>query len=171
MTPEPREPDVGAIELRTVPRMRVARCFYEGDARGLGPALKEVEDAARRRGVGPVGVSIAMFPRWVEAVTAADGSVRVPPLYAELRVPVSNVAEPVLDGLPIEFVRVDRFRAVCRLYSGPVGTSLRLAQEEMFAWIDRAGLQRHGTRHHHAYMPNVHPGEISVELRVPVRAT
>lgn len=171
MTPEAREPDVGAIEVRTVPRMRVARCFYEGDARGLAPALKQVEDAARSRGVGPVGVSIVMFPRWVEAVAAPDGSVHVPPIYAELRVPVSNVAEPVMADLPIEFVRVDRFRAACRLYSGPVGAALRDAQQEMFAWIDKAGLHRHGTRHHHAYMPNVHPGEISLELRVPVKAT
>jgi len=171
VTAEPRAPDVGPIELRTVPRMRVARCFYEGDARGLGPALKQVEEAARLRRVGPVGVSIAVFPAWVEAVTTEDGSVRVPPLFAELRVPVSNVAETVADAaIPIEFVRVDRFRAVCRLYSGPAGSALRRAQEEMFAWIDKAGLQRHGTRHHHAYMPNVHPGEISLELRVPVTA-
>ncbi len=170
--PTPETPaDIGPIELRTVPRMRVARCFWTGPAGQLGAALRRVEDAARSRGVGPVGVSIAVFPRQVVASVDASGSVVIPPLHAELRVPVSNTAPlvPGVDGAPdVEFVRVDRVRAACRLYSGQVGVSLREAQEEIFAWMDAAGLPRHGTRHHHAYMPNVHPGAITVELRVPI---
>ncbi|MCO4769774.1 MAG: hypothetical protein KDA24_07055 [Deltaproteobacteria bacterium] len=164
-----REPDISPIELRTVPRMRVARLFYAGSSSGLGPALKEVEAAARLRGVGPVGVAIALFPAQATASLDTEGRLQVPTLHAELRVPVSNTAESVArEGGSIEFVRVDRFRAACRVYSGPVGVALRHAQEEMFAWIDDAGLVRHGTRHHHAYMPNVEPGEISLEIRVPV---
>ena len=164
-------PDIGPIELRTIPRMRVARCFFQGRSQDLGPTLLKVEEAARTRGVGPVGVSIIVFPAHHTADMDQEGRVLIPTIHAELRVPVSNTAAlvPGEDGTPdVEFVRVDRFRAACRLYSGPVGGALREAQEEMFAWIDKAGLLRHGTRHHHAWMPNVHPGEITLEIRVPV---
>jgi len=163
--------EIGPIELRMVPRMRVARCYWNGRAGELGPALHRVRDAAKLRGVGPVGVSMAIFPEQIVASVDHDGHVLIPRLNAELRVPVSNTAALVHgeDGQPdIEFVRVDRFRAACRLYSGQVGVSLREAQEEIFSWMDAAGLARHGTRHHHAYMPNVLPGEITLELRVPI---
>lgn len=164
-------PEIGDIEMRMVPRMRVARCYWHGPAGELGPALQRVQDAARLRGVGPVGVAMAIFPEQVVACIDSDGNVLIPSLHAELRVPVSNTAALVpgeTDEPDIEFVRVDRFRAACRLYSGHVNVSLREAQEEIFTWMDAAGLPRHGTRHHHAYMPNVHPGEITLELRVPV---
>ncbi len=164
-------PDIGTIELRTIPRMRVARCFFQGRSQDLGPMLLKVEEAARTRGVGPVGVSIIVFPAHHTADMDPDGRVLMPTIHAELRVPVSNTAAlvPGEDGAPdVEFVRVDRFLAACRLYSGPVGGALREAQEEMFAWIDKAGLLRHSTRHHHAWMPNVRPGEITLEIRVPV---
>jgi|GEM_PF-2010224 len=161
-------PQIGPIEVRMLPRMRVARCFFHGATSELAPAIATVEAAARLRGVGPVGVVIVVFPEQVQARVDAGGGMVIPRLHAEVRVPVSNTAALVPGDVDVEFVRVDRVRAACRMYSGEAGGALRAAQEGIFAWMDDAGLPRHGTRHHHAYMPNVRPGEISIELRVPI---
>ena len=163
----PEEPEVGPIELRTLPRMRVARAFWAGAPTDLGRALAQVEEAARSAGVGPCGVSMAVYPRQVQA--RLDGTrLDVPQVVAELRTPVSDLAAPVAGELPIDFVRVDRLRAACRMYSGPPGDALRQALGELFAWMDRSKLARRGTCHHQAFLPNVHPGQVTVELRVPV---
>jgi hypothetical protein len=93
-------------------------------------------------------------------------------VHAEIRLPVSDLTEPLeaTDSHPaIDFVRIDRERAACRMFSGRPGTALATAVQGLFTWVDRSGLAREGGCHHHVYMPNPEPRSINVEIRVPVQ--
>lgn len=153
---------VGPIELRVIPRMRVARCFVHCAPAELWPLVEAVKTAASSAGVAVAGVPIVVFPG-----VATEARV-----HAEIRIPMSNVAAPIAasDAHPdIDFVRIERHRAACRTFSGVPGSALAGAVDGLFAWVDRSKLERAGDEHHHVYMPNTEPRAITMEIRVPVQ--
>lgn len=153
---------VGPIELRVIPRMRVARCEVYCAPDALWPLVEAVRAAVAGTQVAVAGVPCIVFP----------GLSFEPMVHAEIRIPVSDLAEPLPETAAhpaIEFVRLDRERAACRAFFGRPGTALATAVQGLFAWVDRSGLSREGGCHHHVYMPNAEPRSINVEIRVPVR--
>jgi len=155
-------PNVGPIELRVLPRMRVARCQVYCAPNELWPIVEAVQAAVAATRVAVAGVPSIVFP----------GLSFEPRVHAEIRLPVSDLTDtiPATDAHPtIEFVRIDRERAACRMFSGRPGTALATAVQGLFTWVDRSGLARQGGCHHHVYMPNPEPRSINVEIRVPVQ--
>lgn len=156
-------PQVGPIELRVIPRMRVARVVVRCLPDALWPAVEAAKAAVTVRSrVAVAGVPIVVFP----------GLAHEEHVTAEIRVPVSDVAPPIpaSDVLPeVTFTRIDRHRAACRTFSGRPGSALARAVDGLFSWVDANKLGRNGGEHHHVYTPNSEPRAITMEIRVPVQ--
>lgn len=153
---------VGPVDLRVIPRMRIARCWVQCAPDALWPTVEAVQRAAAETGVAVAGVPIVVF----------DGVALQPLVHAEIRVPVSDLAGPVAgtdSHPPIDFLRIDRERVACRTFSGRPGSALAAAVQDLFAWVDRSGLTRQGGLHHHVYMANTEARAITMEIRVPVQ--
>ncbi len=153
---------VGPIEVRVLPRMRVARCQVHCAPADLWPMVEAVRAAVASTRVAVAGVPSIVF----------DGLSFEALVHAEIRIPVSDLTDPIpaTDAHPaIDFIRLDRERAACRLFCGRPGSALATAVQGLFAWVDRNGLSREGGCHHHVYMPNTEARSINVEIRVPVR--
>jgi effector-binding domain-containing protein len=143
------------VQVRDLPRARVARVAYTGPAAAIGDALERAQSFAVRHGVGPCGPAEASF----EAIAPPGEDVR-----ATVSVPLTRLPE---DGDGVELLRLPRRRAACLLFTGPLGPRFRAMHLELFAWMDQRGLPRAGTAHEHAYIANDEQGW-TIEIRVPI---
>jgi effector-binding domain-containing protein len=149
------------IEVRTVPRMRLATLAWTGPGVALGGALAGVEAFAREAGIGPVGPLLVVFPELVFRPGVDPDEVHV---RADLCVPITREIEG-RDG--IRCVRSPRQHCACLLFSGPPGPGLRAAHEVLAEWTAEHALLRDGASVHHAYLNTVGP-DWTIELRLPL---
>ena len=148
-----------AVQLRDVAAMRVATFSYEGAPEGVGEAFETLERWVKERGLFAAGPLVARYPEL--ATAPAAGTVR-----AELMIPLTRLPQAA-DGVCCE--RVPTFRAACAMFDGAMDARFRQSHEELFAWVDAAGLTRAGTAHDHAYIRTGRGlGHWTVEIRVPV---
>jgi len=144
------------VQVRDLPRARVAQATFTGPAAAIGQSLQRLEAFAVREGIGPCGPSTASF----DSIAAPGQDVT-----ARLAVPLTRLPDDADPG--IELLRTPRCRAACLLFVGPLGPGFRSRHLDLFAWLDARGMPRTGTAHEHAYIANDDSGW-TIEIRVPI---
>jgi hypothetical protein len=147
------------VQVRDLPRARVAQVGYTGPAPGIGAAFERVNQFVLEHGIGPCGPLIGVYDRIGEP--EAD-------VHALVQVPVTRLLEDGPHG-GIDTVRLGRIRAASLMFHGEMGPGFRQAHFDLFAWMDTQGLPRAGTAHQHAYIAGTGVGsEWTIEIRVPI---
>jgi len=148
------------VQVRDVAAMRAATTTYAGPPEGVGAAFEALERWVAERGLFPAGPFIAAYESLGEA-----GPV-VPDVRAELMIPLTRLPD---DEGAVRCRKVPTLRAACVMFDGAMDARFRAVHEELFAWVDAAGMERDGTAHHHAYIRTGRGlGHWTVEIRVPV---
>ncbi|MEE2830069.1 MAG: GyrI-like domain-containing protein [Myxococcota bacterium] len=154
------------VQVRELPSRRVLKLDYFGPAGEIGDAVARLSRFAIEQGVGPCGPTVAAYPRFVGAGSGSLGG-GDPALEIEAKIFVPVRGRPESEEFPL--VQLDRSRAACINYLGPLDAGFRQAHEELFNWMDAQAVPRTGTRHQHAYLAGQEGGdEWSVEIRVPI---